>query len=170
VEAATAATAATAADTAEAARWKEEKGQRKARKRKRAQLPPPEPPAKCGAGVTSLHVCLPDTCDRQLLSRRFLLSTTMIQVYNWLRSEKALKGLPEWMLVLPLAAGAVEGDVRPTDETIDELGFENCTLVVRLAADRQQATRQCIVSYLPRGASSGPPAAKKSFGSYNKVH
>ena len=90
---------------------------RAARKRAREELPD-EPPIGT-PGTTRLRVRLP---DGTVLTRTFLLSATVAEVYAWLNGAPELEPLDDaWSLQLPsIIASILEGPLLPTDETLEE--------------------------------------------------
>ena len=87
------------------------------RKRKREGLAA-EPAAGTGGAVT-LKVRLPNGMS---VTRRFAAGTMMAEVYAWLASLDALAGCANWTLHPPMGH-SVEGELAPTDETLEELGL-----------------------------------------------
>ena len=101
---------------------------RAARKRAREELPD-EPPIGT-PGTTRLRVRLP---DGTVLTRTFLLSATVAEVYAWLNGAPELEPLDDaWSLQLPsIIASILEGPLLPTDETLEEIGLRDVNLFVQ---------------------------------------
>ena len=121
-----AAAAKKAADEAAAAA--EAEARRVRLKRARDELA--DEPAAGTPGTTMLRVRLP---NGTVLTRRFLVSATVGEVFAWLRGCAELEGLDEqWSLTLPtLGARPLEGGLLPTDESLQELDLCGATIFVQ---------------------------------------
>ena len=85
------------------------------RKRKREGL-------AAGVAGTAGAVTLKVDCRTACRRRRFAAGTMMAEVYAWLASLDALAGCTNWTLHPPMGH-SVEGELAPTDETLEELGL-----------------------------------------------
>ena len=66
-----------------------------------------------------------------VLTRLFVRTATIAEVFAWLQTRDELESLPEWTLALPAGVPPLEGGLLPTDESLDELGLLNVFLYLQ---------------------------------------